>query len=130
MKLIWEINLAREQLLVQLKMEADKNNSEREKMQAELNQKREQALLKTKAEADEATKKREQMFMEHELKRQKLLIDANSSIQLERVKQDSHGEIANLEALERRELEFQQLQQKEAEVARVGLPKIKSKSFS
>jgi len=81
MKLIWEINLAREQLLVQLKMEADKNNSEREKMQAELNQKREQALLKTKAEADEATKKREQMFMEHELKRQKLLIDANSSIQ-------------------------------------------------
>ena len=88
-----EINLVREQLLVQLKMEADKNNSEREQMQAELNQKREQS------------------FMEHELKRQKLIIDANSSIQLERVKQDSHKEIANLEALERRELEFQQLQE-------------------
>ena len=79
--------MAREQLLVQLKMEADKNNSEREKMQSELNQKREQALLKIKAEADEATRKREQSFMEHELKRQKLIIDANSALQLERVKQ-------------------------------------------
>jgi len=36
---------------------------------------------------------------------------------LERVKQDSHREIANLEALERRELEFQQLQEKEKERA-------------
>ena len=63
--------------------------------------------------------------MEHELKRQKLLVDANSSIQLERVKQDSHREIANLEALERRELEFQQLQQKERERAMVAQQKLR-----
>jgi len=67
--------------------------------------------------------------MEHELKRQKLIIAANSSIQLERVKQDSHREIANLEALERRELEFQQLQEKEKERAMNAQKKLRELAF-
>ena len=91
-----ELALAREQMLVRMKAETE-----------EASQKREQALWKEKAESDEATRKREQFFMEHELKRQQ-----------EKLKADMHREIANLEAIERRETEFQQLQEKERERTR------------
>jgi len=101
-----ELALAREQMLARMKAEAE-----------EASQKREQALRKEKAEADEATRKREQLFMEHELKRQKVMVDANTSLQ-QKLKADMHREIANLEAIERREAEFQQLQEKERERAR------------
>jgi len=100
-----ELALAREQMLARMKAEAE-----------EASQKREQALRKEKAEADEATRKREQLFMEHELKRQKVMVDATPSP--EKLKADMHREIANLEAIERREAEFQQLQEKERERAR------------
>ena len=59
---------------------------------------REQMLAKMKAETDEATRKREQLFMEHELKRQKVLVDANTTLQQEKLEADMHREIANLEA--------------------------------
>jgi len=46
-------NLAREELFIRMKTEADMAN-----------QKREQDLMKMKTDADEATRKREQLFME------------------------------------------------------------------
>ena len=106
-----------------MKIAADQTNAEREKAQieatlqirretAEANQKREQDLIKMKADADESTKKREQLFMEHELKRQKMIVEAHSAVQQERLKADMNREIASLEVFERRELEFQQAQEK------------------
>ena len=72
---------------------------------------REQILVKMKAETDEATRKQVQLFMEHELKRQKVLVDANTALQQEKLKVDMNRQIANLEAIERREAQFQQLQE-------------------
>jgi len=103
-----ENNSAREQVLIQMKTTPDQTNADRKKAQIEANQKRDQALLKMKAEADEATRKREQLFMEHELKRQKMLVEANTSLQQEKLKMDMNRETAILEAMERREVEFQQ----------------------
>jgi len=40
--------------------------------------------------------------MEHELKRQKMLVDANTTLQQEKLKINVNREVANLEALERR----------------------------
>jgi len=79
---------------------------------------REQMLAMMKAETDEATRKREQFFMEHELKRQKVLVEANTTLQQEKLKADKNREIANLVAIERREAEFQQLQERERERAK------------
>jgi len=56
--------------------------------------------------------------MEHELKRQKVLVEANTTLQQEKLKADMNREIANLKTIERREAEFQQLQEKERERAR------------
>jgi len=44
--------------------------------------------------------------MEHELKRQQVLVEANTTLQHEKLKADKNREIANLEAIERREAEF------------------------
>jgi len=49
---------------------------------------------------------------------QKVLVDANTTLQQEKLKADMNREIANLEAIEKREAEFQQLQEKEREHAR------------
>ena len=91
---------------------------QREEMLIQMKVATEQALRKEKADADEATRKREQLYMEHELKRQKVMVEANTTLQQERVKADLHGEVAHMEALKRREAEFQQLQEKERESAR------------
>jgi len=56
--------------------------------------------------------------MEHELKRQKVMVEANTTLQQERVKADVHREVAHMEALERREAEFRQQQEREREQAR------------
>jgi len=56
--------------------------------------------------------------MEHELKRQKMLVDANTTPQQEKLKINVNREVANLEALERREAAFQQLHKRERERAR------------
>jgi len=104
-------------MLVQAKMNADQLNADREKVQIEVSQKREQALLRLKTESDEATRKREHLFLENELKRRKMLLDANTALNQEKIKADSTKEMASLEAFERRELEFQQLQEKEKERA-------------
>jgi len=56
--------------------------------------------------------------MEHELKRQKVMVEANTTLQQERVKADVHREVAHMEALERRETEFRQQQEREREQAR------------
>jgi len=115
----------REQELMKMKTVADQTNAEREKVQieatltmrretAEAHQKREQDLMKMKSDADVATQKREQLFMDHELKR--MLVKAHSAVQQERLKADMNREIASLEVFERRELEFQQLQEKEREL--------------
>jgi len=56
--------------------------------------------------------------MEHELKRQKVMVEANTTLQQERVKADVHTEVAHMEALERREAEFRQQQEREREQAR------------
>jgi len=85
----------------------------------------EQMLAKMKAESDDATRKREQLFMEHELKRQKVLVEANTTLQQEKMRADKSREIANLEAMERREAEFQQLQEKERERAREAQLKLR-----
>jgi len=77
-------------------------------------------MRKEKAEAHEATRKREQLFMEHKLKRQKMLVDANTTLQQEKLKMDVNREVANLEALERRETEFHQQQERERERASYG----------
>jgi len=66
----------------------------------------------------EVTQYREQLLMEHELKRQKMLVDANTTLQQEKLKIDVNREVTNLEALERREAEFHQLQERERERAR------------
>ena len=44
-----------------------------------------------------------------------MLVDANATLQQEKVKMGVNREVANLEALERTEAEFQQLQEKERE---------------
>jgi len=62
--------------------------------------------------------------MEHELKRQKILVDANTTLLQEKLKMDVNREVANLEALEKREAEFQQLQERERERAREAQLKI------
>jgi len=116
--------LKKEEMLIQMKMNTDQVNADREKCQIEANQKmradteaanqkREQALLKLKMDSDETTRKREHLFLENELKLQKLLLDANTALNQEKIKADTTKEMASLEALERRELEFQQLQEKE-----------------
>jgi len=46
-----------------------------------------------------------------------MLLDANTALNHEKIKADTTKEMASLEALERRELEFQQLQEKERERA-------------
>jgi len=56
--------------------------------------------------------------MEHKLKRQKMLVDADTTLQQEKLKMDVNREVGNLEALERRETEFHQLQERERERAR------------
>ena len=56
--------------------------------------------------------------MEHELKRQKMLVDANTTLLQEKLKMDVNREVVNLEALERREAGFQQLQERERESQR------------
>ena len=110
--------IKREELLIQMKIATEQASADREKVQLEATQYREQAWLKVKADSDEASRKREQLFMEHELKRQKMLVDANTTLQQEKLKMDVNREVANLEALERRETEFHQLQEKERERAR------------
>jgi len=102
-----EMSLAREQMMAKMKADTE-----------EASQKREQALRKEKVEAEEATRKREQLYMDHELKRQKVMVEANTTLQQERVKADVHREIAHMEALERRETEFRQQQEREREQAR------------
>jgi len=109
--------LKREEMLIQAKMNADQLNADREKVQVEASQKTELALLKLKTESDETTRKREHLFLENELKRQKLLLDANTALNQEKIKANTTKELASLEALERRELEFQQLQKREKERA-------------
>jgi len=56
--------------------------------------------------------------MEHELKRKKMLVDANTTLQQEKLKMGVNREVGNLEALERREAEFQQLQERQRESQR------------
>jgi len=102
-----ELALAREQIMAKMKADTE-----------EASQRREQALRKEKAEADEATRKREQLYMEHELKRQKEMVEANTTLQQERVKADVHREVAHMEALERRQAEFRQQQERERKQAR------------
>jgi len=63
--------------------------------------------------------------MEHDLKRQKMLVDGNTTLQQEKLKMDVNRDVANLEALERREVEFQQLQEKEKERAREAQLKLR-----
>jgi len=63
--------------------------------------------------------------MEHELKRQKVLVEANTTLQQEKMRADKNREIANIEAIERREAEFQQLQEKERERAREAQVKLR-----
>ena len=46
------------------------------------------------------------------------MVEANTSLQQERVKADVHREVAHMEALERRETEFHQQQEREREQAR------------
>jgi len=60
--------------------------------------------------------------MEHELKR---LVDANTALQQEKLKMDVNREVANLKTLERREAEFQQLQEKERARARDAYLKLR-----
>jgi len=86
---------------------------------------REQMLVKMKTEADEASCKREQFYMDHEFKRQKLIFDCNTAVQQEKIKSDSHREIACMEVMERRELEFQHAQEKERERAIVAQQKLR-----
>jgi len=105
-------------MLIQMKTVTDQTSADREKVQIESNQRREQALRKEKAEADEATRKQEQLFMEHKLKTRKMLVDANTTLQQEKLKMDVNREVANLEALERRETEFHQQQERKRERAR------------
>jgi len=99
--------LALEQMMAKMK-----TNTE------EASQRREQALRQEKAEADEASRKREQLYTEHELKRQKVMVEANTTLQQERMKVDVYSEHAHMEALERKETEFCQQQEKEREQAR------------
>ena len=47
-----------------------------------------------------------------------MLVDANTTLLQEKLKMDVNREVANLEALERREAEFQQLEERERERAR------------
>jgi len=110
-----ELALTREQMIIQMKTVTDQTSADREKAQIEANQKREQAQL-------EVTQNREQLLMQHELKRQKMLVDANTTLLL---KMDVNREVANLEALERREAEFEQLQEKEKERAREAQIKLR-----
>ena len=92
-----ELALAREQMMAKMKADTE-----------EASQRRVQALRKEKAEADEATRKHEQLYMEHELKRQKVMVEANTTLQQERVKADVHREVAHTKGRERREAEFRQ----------------------
>jgi len=101
-----------------MKIATEQASADCEKAQLKGTRTKKQALRKDKAEADEATRKREQLFMEHELKRQKVLVDANTAFQQEKLKTDMNKEIANLEAVERREAEFQRLQKKKRERTR------------
>jgi len=101
-----------------MKIATEQASADREKAQLEATQYRERARLEVKADSDEASRRREQLFMEHELKRQKMLVDANTTLQQEKLKMDVNREVANLEALERRETEFHQLQERERERAR------------
>ena len=55
------------------------------------------------------------LYMEHLHKRQKVMVEANTTLQQERVKADVHREVAHMEALERREAEFRQQQERERE---------------
>jgi len=110
--------MKREELLIQLKIATEQANADREKAQLEVTQYSEHTWLKVKADSDKASRRREQLFMEHELKRQKMLVDANTTLQKEKLKMDVNREVANLEALERRETEFHQLQERERERAR------------
>jgi len=52
-------------------------------------------------------------------------VDANTTLQQEKLKMDVNREVANLEALERREAEFQQLQERERERAREAQLKLR-----
>jgi len=63
--------------------------------------------------------------MEHELKRQKMIVEAHSAVQQERLKADMNREIASLEVFEKRELEFQQAQEKERERAITAQQKLR-----
>jgi len=92
--------MKREELLIQMKIATEQASADREKAQLEV------------------TQYREQLLMEHELKRQKMLVDANTTLQQEKLKIDVNREVTNLEALERREAEFHQLQERERERAR------------
>jgi len=92
-----ELALTREQMLIQMKIATERASADREKAQLEV------------------TQYMEQLLMEHELKRQKMLVDANTTLLREKLKMDVNREVANLEALERREAEFQQLQERERE---------------
>jgi len=47
-----------------------------------------------------------------------MLVYANTTLLQEKLKMDVNREVANLEALERREAEFQQLQERERESQR------------
>jgi len=119
------MSLAREQMMAKMKADTEEASQKREQAlrkekadTEEASLRRKQALRKKKAEADEATRKREQLYMEHELKRQKVMVEANTTLQQERVKADVHREVAHMEALEKREAEFRQQQEREREQAR------------
>jgi len=87
--------MKREELLIQMKITTEQASADREKAQLEV------------------TQYREQLLVEHELKRQKMLVDANTTLQQEKLKMDVNRDVANLEVLERRETEFHQLQERE-----------------
>ena len=54
-----------------------------------------------------------------------MLVEANTALSQEKLKADMNKEIASLQAFERRELEFQQLQEKEKERAMVAQQKLR-----
>ena len=99
--------MKREELLIQMKITAEQASADREKAQLEV------------------TQYREQLLVEHELKRQKMLVDANTTLQQEKLKMDVNRDVANLEVLERRETEFHQLQERERERAREAQLKLR-----
>jgi len=75
---------------------------------------REQMLMQMKAETEAANQKREQMMAENEIKRQKMLVDTNAAVLKEKMQADL-----------KKDLEFQQIQQKERDRAVAAQQKLR-----